>query len=115
MSYEGQFIHVNALQAALLERAFPNVDLAAHLARMDSWLYSNPHKRPKRNMDRFIHSWLSRHLPQKEHRNVERIEQPPQPLTRAACAECPICKRIFTRKFLEKYGGKCGHCVKEGR
>ena len=41
--------------------AFPGVDLKSEIAKMRSWLKSNPGKvKTKRGMPRFIHSWLQR-------------------------------------------------------
>ena len=64
MTFQGHFLCVNELQDALLEQAFPLVDRKAVYTRMESWLYANPRKRPKKNWERFVHTWFCRTVPQ---------------------------------------------------
>jgi len=60
MKYHGEFLLISELQHEWLATRFPEVDLYSNYREMDSWLAANPRRRPKRNMDAFIHRWLAR-------------------------------------------------------
>lgn len=59
ISWEGTFSGITEEMAENWKAAYPAVDVAIQLRRMDEWLISNPTKR-KKNYYRFIVNWLAR-------------------------------------------------------
>ena len=82
-------IEVNPLQLEVLRLAYPGIDIEAHLARMESWLYANPRRRP-RNQARFIANWLNRHIP------IEQASEAQVGTGPTSGFYCRGCKATFT-------------------
>lgn len=57
--FEGQRLRIRSHEDAAFRRAFPNLDLRAQYARMDSYLVAHP-ERHIRKFGAFAQSWLSR-------------------------------------------------------
>lgn len=58
--YTGHYFRVSEKEHRKYEEAYPPIDLIGEYKKMESWLESNPAKRPKSSYPRFINSWLGR-------------------------------------------------------
>ena len=56
----GKFYPVFEDDFAKFAQAYPAIDLNSEMARLAAWLHSNPKKRPKSDMLRFVNRWLTR-------------------------------------------------------
>ena len=59
LQWRWQSEDVKAATFSLWRDAFPQVDIAAEMAKMKVWIISNPNKSHKRNWLRFCSNWLS--------------------------------------------------------
>ncbi len=74
-AFAGTHLKVTSRQDHLLGEAFPWVDRQAEYRKCDSWLESNPSRRP-RNTGRFLHNWFSKiPSPSLDGKGVSRAEQ----------------------------------------
>lgn len=103
MTFIGSYIRVDELQDSMLERAFPGIDRWAHYSRMDSWLHANPRKRPRKNMQRFIHAWLEKHVAPAQ----PEAQVGSGPSSKAKMLTCGCGEPFHTKALLEKHQERC--------
>lgn len=80
----GEWIGITPEQVKAWQAAYGSVDIGKELKRAAAWIASNPSKAPKREVSRFLNSWLAR---EQDRASIRAIPNVTSILTKS-CAYC---------------------------
>lgn len=69
--YENDFFKIDNEFYKVLDDQYSSIDLEAEFKKMNTWIHSNPQKKPISQYKRFVNNWLGNNLPKAPRKKIK--------------------------------------------